>query len=221
MTISVYTWCAVPFTIVVPISVLLLSAVECTHQRWWLYGCQCSNWESRESVREVVMNSYRGLFVGRDDLNNLPVVKLHKNPGEAGIQSYVANTLPHINQYMNPGCCSTDYRYEIFNTTTVNAQKFKVVHFNKAFQFVPTGRCRVNSTCSGGECLQMYRHHWMLVWDERLSTWPPVTFLPVEVPSHCQCVNVGRAVKRRKRRGACETNIYIEMKEHQEDIPTG
>ena len=58
---------------------------------------------------------------------------------------------------------------------------------------------RKNSTCGRGECLQMYRHHWMLVWDVRLSTWPPVTFLPVEVPSHCQCVNVGRASTRRRR----------------------
>lgn len=218
---SIYKWFIVQSTVAVSISVFLFHLVECTHQRWWLYGCQCSNWESRESVREVVMNSYRGLFVGRDDLANLPIVKLHKNPGESGIQSYVANTLPHINQFMNPGCCSTDYRYEIFNTTTVNAQEFKVVHFDKAFQFVPTGRCRSNSTCSRGECLQMYRHHWMLVWDERLSTWPPVTFLPVEVPSHCQCVNVGRAAKRRKKRGTCETDIYIEMKERQEDVPTG
>ena len=87
--------------------VLLFNFVDCTHQRWWLYGCQCSNWESRDSVREVVMNSYRGLFVGRDDLSSLPVVKLHKNPGEASIQSYVANTLPHINSFINPGCCYT------------------------------------------------------------------------------------------------------------------
>ena len=85
----------------------LISIVDTTHQRWWLYGCQCSNWESRNSVREVVMNSYRGLFVGRDDLNTLPVVKLHKNPGEDALTSYVANTLPNINRFINPGCCST------------------------------------------------------------------------------------------------------------------
>ena len=85
----------------------LISIVDTTHQRWWLYGCQCSNWESRNSVREVVMNSYRGLFVGRDDLNTLPVVKLHKNPGEDALTSYVANTLPNINKFINPGCCST------------------------------------------------------------------------------------------------------------------
>ena len=53
------------------------------------------------------MNSYRGLFVGRDDLNTLPVVKLHKNPGEDALTSYVANTLPNINKFINPGCCST------------------------------------------------------------------------------------------------------------------
>ena len=84
-----------------------ITTVDTTHQRWWLYGCQCSNWESRNSVRAVVMNSYRGLFVGRDDLTTLPVVKLHKNPGESAIQSYVANTLPNINKFINPGCCST------------------------------------------------------------------------------------------------------------------
>ena len=95
------------FAAVLTVFTYLISTVDTTHQRWWLYGCQCSNWESRNSVREVVMNSYRGLFVGRDDLNTLPVVKLHKNPGESGIQSYVANTLPNINKFINPGCCST------------------------------------------------------------------------------------------------------------------
>ncbi|KAL4227271.1 hypothetical protein ACF0H5_012717 [Mactra antiquata] len=214
-------------TIVVFIGVLfsyIILHVDSTHQRWWIYGCQCSNWESRESVREVVMNSYRGLFVGRDDLTNLPVVKLHKNPGESSITSYVANTLPNIERAINSRCCSTDYRYEIFNVTTVSTKEYKVVHFDKAFQFVPTGRCRANSTCSrGGECIQMYRHHWMLVWDERLSTWPPVTFLPVEVPSHCQCVNIGKVAKKRKKReSSCDdTNIYIEMRNSQDDIPTG
>ena len=94
-------------TIVVFMFSYMIATVHTTHQRWWLYGCQCSNWESRNSVREVVMNSYRGLFVGKNDLTSLPVVKLHRNPGESSVQSYVANTLPNINQYINPGCCAT------------------------------------------------------------------------------------------------------------------
>lgn len=98
---------SVPRTLSVLCVAVLVTLVRSTHQRWWLYGCQCSNWESRDSVREVVMSSYRGLFVGRDDLSKLPVVKLHKNPGEANLQSYVANTLPHINSFINPGCCHT------------------------------------------------------------------------------------------------------------------
>ncbi|KAL3866381.1 hypothetical protein ACJMK2_043684 [Sinanodonta woodiana] len=167
--------------------------VESSHQRWWVNGCQCANWQSRNTVREVVLNSYRGLFVAPEELTRLPVVKLHRNRGENDLQSYVSNTIPNINRFVNPGCCSTEYNYEIFNMTRVSTQDFKVVHFDKAFQFVPTGRCRENSTCTRGTCLQMYRHHWMLVWDERLTTFPPVTFLPVEVPSHCQCVNVGRS----------------------------
>lgn len=99
--------CAVAILVVFSVFTYLITIVDTTHQRWWLYGCQCSNWESRNSVREVVMNSYRGLFVGRDDLNTLPVVKLHKNPGESALESYVANTLPNINKFINPDCCST------------------------------------------------------------------------------------------------------------------
>ena len=52
-------------------------------------------------------------------------------------------TINHLNLNLYlPKCCFSDYRYEIFNTTSVNTQEFKVVHFSKAFQFVPTGRCR-------------------------------------------------------------------------------
>lgn len=49
--------------------------------------------------------------------------------------------------------------------------------------------------CGRGSCLQMYRHYWMLVWDDDLSHFPPVKFIPVEIPSHCECVNVGKGQK--------------------------
>lgn len=50
---------------------------------------------------------------------------------------------------------------------------------------------RKNTKCGIGKCIQRYRHHWLLVWDESLQHYPPVTFLPVEIPSHCECVNIG------------------------------
>lgn len=50
---------------------------------------------------------------------------------------------------------------------------------------------RENATCGRNTCVQMYRHQWLLIWDDHLPHYPPVTFAAVEVPSHCECVNVG------------------------------
>ena len=50
---------------------------------------------------------------------------------------------------------------------------------------------REKASCGKGSCIQMYRHHWMLVWDDSLPHFPPVKFVPVELPSHCECVNIG------------------------------
>ncbi|KAL5003947.1 hypothetical protein ScPMuIL_017403 [Solemya velum] len=177
------------FTLLVSAVILIRLTAESTHQIWW-YGCRCSHWQPRYSMRDAVMQTYKGLFVGNRELHRLPVVKLHRHGGTS-TRSYVSNTIPNSSRNQNLGCCFTEYSYEVFNFTVVNRQRFTVVHFDNAFQFVPTGRCRANSTCVMGSCMQMYRHHWLLVWDDRLPSWPPVTFLPVEVPSHCDCVNVG------------------------------
>ncbi|XP_021342866.1 uncharacterized protein LOC110443157 [Mizuhopecten yessoensis] len=167
------------------------------HQRWYLLGCHCRNWSKwqfRKSFRDSVLSMYRGLFMNPRDLRQLPVIKPEGVRGH-GLNSYVDGIRPRPGPVPNSknSCCFTDYAYEVFNTTVSSSFQLNVVHFKNAFQFVPTGRCASNVSCGVGQCLQMYRHHWMLVWDDNLPHYPPVTFLPVEVPSHCECVNVGRS----------------------------
>lgn len=117
--------------------------------------------------------------------------------------SFLCNSLEGMNWNLRPWTKARNVKCFMIQTSSVDCEyiKYCLKHKRGAVSCISICICRPNSTCSRGECLQMYRHHWMLVWDERLSTWPPVTFLPVEVPSHCQCVNVGRAAKRRRKRG--------------------
>ncbi|GFO25869.1 dual oxidase [Plakobranchus ocellatus] len=76
---------------------------------------------------------------------------------------------------------------------TIRGKIYRVVHLSRAFQFIPIGRCRPGSACSYGECVDQYRAHWVLVYNQTdNSHGPPVSFAPVEVPSHCECMNVGR-----------------------------
>ncbi|KAK3098818.1 hypothetical protein FSP39_023364 [Pinctada imbricata] len=173
----------------------VLSSLTCVliytdgfHQKWWRIGCPCARSMNRQFIREFIMQTYRGLFLSPNSLGRLPVIK----PEGAGTHTgtYVGNILPSA-VAQEQSCCGTQYAFEVFNFTVSQQKQLKVVHFDKAFQFVPTGRCPTNKTCGEGKCIQMYRHHWLLVWDERLPLHPPVTFVPVEVPSHCDCVNIG------------------------------
>ncbi|KAK7486829.1 hypothetical protein BaRGS_00021976 [Batillaria attramentaria] len=49
------------------------------------------------------------------------------------------------------------------------------------------------STCSAGQCVDQFRAHWVLVYNSTrpLQGAAPVSFAPIEVPSHCECLNVG------------------------------
>ncbi|XP_025077043.1 uncharacterized protein LOC112553806 [Pomacea canaliculata] len=90
------------------------------------------------------------------------------------------------------GNCVTEIGYEIAEWVVDFAgMNHTVVNFDNAYQFIPSGRCvNENAPCNGGNsgrCLQMSRAHWSLVW----TSGRGLGFVAHEVPSHCECLNVG------------------------------
>ncbi|XP_061174436.1 uncharacterized protein LOC133183502 [Saccostrea echinata] len=155
--------------------------------------CLCNRLNPRVLSR-AVLEMYPGLFNTQRSLRFMPVVKpVGEHSHSHGTGSYVGNTVTNLNGE-SKSCCPTNYAFEILNKTKENGNQLRVVHFDHQYQFVPVGRCVSNSAgkCGWGSCVQMYRHYWMLVWDDDLTHFPPVRFIPVEIPSHCECVNVGR-----------------------------
>ncbi|XP_070178689.1 uncharacterized protein [Littorina saxatilis] len=106
------------------------------------------------------------------------------------------NENPVISSEPTPGgfgCCETVMEYGTPPNVTIAGKVYKVVHLRHMFQFIPIGRCKPGSTCGAGQCVDQFRAHWVLVYN---STRPvqgaaPVSFAPIEVPSHCECLNVG------------------------------
>lgn len=161
------------------------------HQGWLTQAaCPC---KPTGPLARTILKLYKGLFVQPQEVTDLPVIKPVGGRDESGhegnLTSYVGNLVTSLNK--QPSCCNTEYAFEIYNKTNYNHRNLTVVHFQNAYQFVPTGVCPKNTKCGIGKCIQRYRHHWLLVWDESLQHYPPVTFLPVEIPSHCECVNIG------------------------------
>lgn len=158
--------------------------------------CLCNRWTRRLHLDRMILELYPGLFNTQKSLRFMPVVKpVGEGSHGHGTGSYVGNTVGNLNgKPETQSCCGTNYAYEILNKTKENGRELRVVHFDHQYQFVPVGRCesKTPGQCGRGSCLQMYRHYWMLVWDDDLSHFPPVKFIPVEIPSHCECVNVGK-----------------------------
>ncbi|XP_048735538.1 uncharacterized protein LOC125650990 [Ostrea edulis] len=194
-------------------SVLLLGCFTCvnvavsgTHQTYhnilrrinpFQRMCLCNRWTQRVHLDRLILEMYPGLFNTQKSLKFMPVVKpVGEKSHNHGTGSYVGNTVTSLNGNGDSNsCCSTNYAYERLNMTKENNRYLRVVHFDHQYQFVPIGRCELASPghCGRGSCIQMYRHYWMLVWDDELSHFPPVKFTPVEIPSHCECVNVGKS----------------------------
>ncbi|KAL5004579.1 hypothetical protein ScPMuIL_018035 [Solemya velum] len=87
-------------------------------------------------------------------------------------------------------CCVTELAYEVYKTVDIEGRSYPVLNFNQSYQFIPAGRCRTRAHCDAGQCIQRYRHHWIMVWNVTQSYWPPLQFAPYEVPSHCEWANV-------------------------------
>ncbi|ESO87570.1 hypothetical protein LOTGIDRAFT_235036 [Lottia gigantea] len=103
---------------------------------------------------------------------------------------------PGTAQYINDGicgCCVTELSYEIMTEITdFNGQNHTIINFNNSYQFIPAGKCsNENAPCAGGtaRCKQVTRAHWSLVWTPSVGA----RLVAHEVPSHCQCINLGAA----------------------------
>ncbi|XP_059163473.1 uncharacterized protein LOC131946602 isoform X2 [Physella acuta] len=93
-----------------------------------------------------------------------------------------------------PECCKTNVAYDTPPTVTIRGRIYQVVHLLHAYQFIPIGRCATpGAKCPYGECVEQYRAHWVLIYNSSTpAVGPPVSFSAIEVPSHCECINVGR-----------------------------
>ncbi|XP_046373529.1 uncharacterized protein LOC124146985 [Haliotis rufescens] len=90
------------------------------------------------------------------------------------------------------GCCLTEIGYEVIETVTdFQGRNHTLINFNNNFQFIPTGRCsNEDAPCGGGgraRCKQVTRAHWSLAWTPGVGA----QLIAHEVPSHCQCLNIG------------------------------
>ncbi|RUS71993.1 hypothetical protein EGW08_020241 [Elysia chlorotica] len=123
------------------------------------------------------------------DANN----SLRHEDHSGGSESFRMTPLAHLRSPFLE-CCETITEYVTPPNVTIQGKTYRVVHLSRAFQFIPIGRCRPGSICSYGECVDQFRAHWILVYNHTdTSMGPPVSFSPIEVPSHCECINVGRS----------------------------
>ncbi|KAH9499164.1 hypothetical protein Btru_004305 [Bulinus truncatus] len=100
---------------------------------------------------------------------------------------------------MAGGCgqCETEIGYEVLSEVNdFKGANFTVVNFNNGYQFIAAGRCvNENAPCGGigqARCKQIFKAHWTLVWNNDLG----VQMVAHEVPSHCECLNLGSATYR-------------------------
>ena len=98
-----------------------------------------------------------------------------------------------------PNCCVVllfhrEMRITAPFTVLERGKRMQVVHMNSSYQFVHEGVCvNPRTKCrSHGECVQVYKYAFMLLYDpELMRMYPPVRFGRVQVKSHCECMNIG------------------------------
>lgn len=88
------------------------------------------------------------------------------------------------------GCCAT--RPQVILPLTVEAENdtFSVVQLGDAKkQFIVQGICGKSNTTTCTICAAENNFQWVLVYDPRVNTNPPVSFVPVKFPHYCRCYN--------------------------------
>ncbi|XP_071096256.1 uncharacterized protein [Haliotis cracherodii] len=195
--------------------------IEGNHYQWWTCSAECRRCIRRTTPLEKwISEYYSGLFsreppVAFYDSTQANPVNPNKtkdpgNPDNPGSQNNTGNPgnpgnpsntgvpgnpgnpgNPNPHQY---GCCETEFGHWAPNNTEFGGRKYTVVHLKQEYQFIPVGRCQRGTTCQQGECVQILRAHWILVYNNtKPLTSAPVSFVPIKIPSHCECLNIGRA----------------------------
>ncbi|XP_055860160.1 uncharacterized protein LOC129921700 isoform X2 [Biomphalaria glabrata] len=202
---------------------ILLTVIACAlgnHNKWWTCNSECARCVRRVTpMEELIVQFYPGLF-SQTPPENMFYSSESTGPGVSMVNSGTAEipslgdgsggnrtlgTLGGLREMetnrshvayhpSTSGCCETVTEYLTPPNVTIKGQVYRVVHLRHAFQFIPIGKCRKGSTCQEGQCVEQYRAHWVLVYNTTTAVvGPPVSFSPIEVPSHCECMNVGRS----------------------------
>ncbi|KAH9499165.1 hypothetical protein Btru_004308 [Bulinus truncatus] len=186
----------------------LLVVVACTlanHNKWWSCNSECARCVRRVTpMEELIVQFYPGLFSMTPPENMFYTAEVTSSTSSVinsmtaeinfmndGTNRSVGNFATEANRsrvvYQSPmtGCCETVTEYATPPNVTIKGQVYRVVHLRHAFQFIPIGKCRKGSTCHEGQCVEQYRAHWVLIYNSSTSVvGPPVSFSPIEVPSH-------------------------------------
>ncbi|KAL8586465.1 hypothetical protein ACOMHN_050060 [Nucella lapillus] len=214
-------WVALCLPALLFLHLLWPPGVLANHNKWWTCNDACARCARRVlPIDEMITNLYPGLFSTNPPSNAIPVSDLMYNinitvggsdpltsgtgtVNDSGRMNTTTTTtnrtdidsLTNTKLPRNTGCCETVMEYATPPNVTIEGKVYTVVHLRHMFQFVPIGRCRMaGSPCGGGQCVDQYRAHWVLVFNNTrpLQGAVPVSFAPTEVPSHCECVNVGQ-----------------------------
>ncbi|KAL3866035.1 hypothetical protein ACJMK2_043376 [Sinanodonta woodiana] len=88
-------------------------------------------------------------------------------------------------------CCSTRPQVIMPLTVESDSRTYNVVQLpNDSNQIIVQGGCRSNMTSSCTSCAASDNFQWVLVYDPRVLTSPPVSFVPVSFPHYCRCSNM-------------------------------
>ncbi|PVD19881.1 hypothetical protein C0Q70_20374 [Pomacea canaliculata] len=185
---------------------LLVMGTHANHNKWWTCNDACARCVRRVMpMEEMITQLYPGLFSNTPPSNSVPVTGdltlPVAPPNSTSNQSFIDSGSNPRTGNLDPGttanpsgCCETIMEYATPLNVTIGGRIYKVVHLQHMFQFIPVGRCkRPRSKCGAGQCVDQYRAHWVLVYNstQPLQGAAPVSFAPIEVSSHCECLNVG------------------------------
>lgn len=91
------------------------------------------------------------------------------------------------------GCCGTRPQVILPLTVESDNTSYNVVQLGSdKQQFIVQGMCGRSNTTSCTSCSAENNFQWVLVYDPRVNTQPPVSFVPVKFPHYCRCYNFRR-----------------------------
>ncbi|OWF43104.1 uncharacterized protein LOC110460201 [Mizuhopecten yessoensis] len=140
-------------------------------------------------------NIFPGLFVNESFLQlstkQVGTVKTRKTFDNITIdQNESQGTNTRRKRDTGCNCCQTQFHFSAILTVEYEGTTHDVVQYDDigSYQVITEGGC-VNTVCSPNyHCQTMYKLIWMLIKID--CDWlPKMEFVPVSVPSHCECRN--------------------------------